>query len=184
MPIVCQACGCEHSTYVLTCPRCGRSQPLTQPDRPSNNPADPEFPPIGPRGVGGWLLFLCISLTFFGPVIQATIGLKVLRNLATQRVPVETVLRLGSVGAIYTGLAIFSCFAGIMLWMENPRGPHVAKAYLLVALVLPIGLHVVLTMFGLHFNLLQITIRRVFYSVLWFAYLSTSRRVKLTYGVR
>jgi len=112
------------------------------------------------------------------------IGLKALKHLATQRVPVETVLRLGSVGAIYTGLAIFSCFAGIMLWMEDRKGLHVAKAYLLVAVVLPIGLHVVLTMFGMHFNLLLITFRRVVYSIVWFTYLSTSRRVKLTYGVR
>jgi hypothetical protein len=136
------------------------------------------------RGVGGWLLFLCISLTLLAPVTQAFVAGKALRNLATLRVPIQTLLRLGSVGAIYAGLAIFSCIAGVMLWMENPKGVQVAKAYLVVGAVLPICLFILLRLAGMHVDLLRIIFGRLVYSVVWYSYLTASLRVKLTYGMK
>jgi hypothetical protein len=133
-------------------------------------------------GVTGWLLFFCISLTFFAPVTQAFVAAKALRNLATARVPIQTLLRLGSVGAIYTGLAVFSSIAGVMLWMEKPRGVNVAKAYLLVAALGPISLHLVLHVAGMHVPLFRVIFGRLVYSVVWYSYLTASRRVKVTYG--
>jgi hypothetical protein len=43
-----------------------------------------------------------------------------------------TFLRLGSVGASYDGLAVFSCIAGVMLWRKKPKSVSVAKGYLLI----------------------------------------------------
>ena len=139
-------------------------------------PADELF------GVGGWLLIFCISLTFVVPIRQALIGAKALRNLATARVPILTLLRLGSVGAIYTGLAIFSCIAGVMLWMERPRSVNVAKAYLVVGAVLPISLYLLLHLAGMHVDLFGIIFGRLLYSSVWYSYLTAPRRVKVTYG--
>jgi hypothetical protein len=136
------------------------------------------------RGVGGWLLFFCISLAVIAPLMQALIAAKALRNLATARVPIQTLLRLGSVGAIYSGLAIFSCFAGVMLWMEKPKAVSVAKAYLLVGAVLPISLFLVLHFAGMRIGLFQVIPRRSIYSVVWYSYLTASRRVKLTYDTQ
>ena len=134
-------------------------------------------------GVGGWLLVLCISLALISPVAQGLIAVKALRNLATARVPIQTLLRLGWVGAIYSGLAIFSCIAGVMLWMEKREAVKVTKAYLLVGAVLPISLFLVLHLAGMHVSLLLVIIRRLVYSVTWYSYLCASRRVKLTYGL-
>jgi hypothetical protein len=93
-------------------------------------------------GVTGWLLFFCISLTFFAPVTQAFVAAKTLRNLATARVPIQALLRLGSVGGLYACLAVFSSIAGVMLWMEKPRRVNVAQAYLLVAALGSISLYI------------------------------------------
>jgi hypothetical protein len=137
--------------------------------------------PDDTRGVGGWLLFLCVGLTFFAPVSQAQIAIKALRNLATVRLPIQTLLRLGTVGTIYAGLAAFSCIAGVMLWLENPKGVSVAKAYFLVAAAAPILLYSALRLSGMELDLLPIILGRLATSTIWYAYLSISRRVKLTY---
>ena len=179
MPLFCQNCGQEHTSQVYVCPRCGHQQPASA-SAPVNaivpQPADELF------GVGGWLLFFCISLTFLAPAWQARIGARALRNLATARVPIQTLLRLGSVGAIYSGLAVFSCIAGVILWTQRPQGVNVAKAYLLVAAVLPISLYLLLYASGMHVDLVRIIFGRLLYSVTWFSYLTASRRVKVTYG--
>lgn len=127
------------------------------------------------------MLLLCISLTFIAPITQALIAAKALRNLATARVPIQTLLRLGSVGAIYAGLAIFSCMAGVMLWMKRPEGLSVTKGYLLVGAVLPISLFLLLHLAGMQVDLFRIIFRRLVYSIVWYSYLTASRRVKVTY---
>ena len=135
------------------------------------------------RGVGGWLLFLCVSLAILGPIWQIRIAAQALSNLASIRLPVLSLLRLGFVGAIYSGLAIFSCVAGVMLWREIPKAVSVAKAYLLVAAVLPISFFLVLYLAGMHVNLPRIIFQRSIYSVVWYSYLAASRRVRITYGI-
>jgi hypothetical protein len=177
----CQTCGQEQPGNVGVCPRCGYRQNLASVSAPSTV-LFPQRVPDHLRGVGGWLLFLCIGLTFFAPVSQALIAAKALRNLATLRLSIQTFLRIGTVGTIYGGLAIFSCIAGVMLWMENPRGVSVAKAYFLVAAVLPILLYSALRFAGMEVDLLRIVLGRLASSAMWYAYLSSSRRVKLTYG--
>jgi hypothetical protein len=181
MPLFCQYCGQEHPSLVNVCPRCGHPQPpLPTPPRRIVTLSQPSTDEL--RGVEGWLLFLCISLTFIAPVAQVLVAEKAVRNLATARLPVQTALRLGSVVAIYAGLAIFSCIAGVMLWMENPKGVKVAKAYLLVGTVLPISIFLLMHLSGMHVELFRIAFRRLFSSVIWYSYLTISRRVKRTYG--
>lgn len=180
MSLFCQHCGQQQPAYVEVCPACGQHQQPPADAPPVNirlpQPADELY------GVGGWLLIFCISLTVVAPIRQALIAATALRNLAVTRVPILTLLRLGSVGAIYAGLAIFSCIAGGMLWMERPGSVKVAKAYLVVAAVLPISLYVLLHLAGIHVDLFRIIFGRLLYSVVWYSYLTVSRRVKVTYG--
>ena len=110
------------------------------------------------------------------------IAAKAFRNLATLRLSIQTFLRIGTVGTLYAGLAVFSCTAGVMLWMGNPRGVSVAKAYFIVAAVLPILLYSALRLAGMEVDLVRIVLGRLAASSIWYAYLSSSRRVKLTYG--
>jgi hypothetical protein len=179
MSLFCQSCGQEQLFYVDVCPRCGHRQQPLSPSRP----VDVILPQPSEelRGIGGWLLLLCISLVFLGPITQALLAAKALRNLATARVPILTLVRLGSVGAIYSSLAIFSCIAGVLLWLEKPEGVTVAKTYLVIGAVLPISLFVFLHFAGLHVDLFLIIFRRLLYSVVWYSYLTASRRVKMTY---
>ena len=181
MSLFCQNCGLEHNAYVSVCPRCGQRQPVP----PSPDVANLRLAESAEelRGVGGWLLIFCFSLAVVAPVTQAHIAATALTNLATVRLPIQTLLRLGLTGAIYSGLAIFSCFAGVMLWTKRPRAVTVAKSYLLIAAVLPISLFLGLYLAGMRVNLAQIIFRRSAYSVIWYSYLAASRRVQLTYGV-
>ena len=162
------------------CPRCGHRQNPAAASPPVNltlpQPGDELY------GVSGWLLLFCISLTFVGPIPEALIAARAFRNLATARVPIQTLLRLGSVGAIYAGLAVFSCIAGVMLWRKKPKGVSVAKGYLLIGAALPISLFLLLHLAGMRVNLVRVIFTRLVYSVVWYSYLAASRRVKVTYG--
>ena len=179
MPLFCQNCGQGHTAYVSVCPQCGQNQPLPPSADATNVRAADRTEEL--RGVGGWLLLFCISLAVISPVTQGLIAAKALRNLATARLLIPDLLRLAFTGVIYGGLATFSCVAGIMLWSEKPRAVTTAKAYLVVAAVLPISLFAALYLAGMNVNLATVIFRRTIYSVVWFSYLAASRRVKLTY---
>src|SRR5580704_15804146 len=81
------------------------------------------------EGLGGWLLFLCVSLTLVGPLL--TLGYLVwLIYLNTyyvvpEWVPIEILL--------LPLLAVFSVYAGVALWTLRPRGVRIVKIYLVVA---------------------------------------------------
>ena len=139
--------------------------------------------PHGLHGVGGWLTFFCVSLTIFAPIVHLNIAAKAFKSLLSPtQLANGTLLRLDAVFVIYVGLAMFSCVCGYLLWSENPRGPGVTKAYLVIAAVLVITLYSVLVLAGMKIDLFSIVLRRLVYTVCWYAYLSTSERVRLTYS--
>ena len=134
-------------------------------------------------GVGGWLAFLCVSLTIFAPIFHLSVAAKAFKNLVRPTPLAQSaLLRLDAVFVIYAGLAIFSCICGYLLWSENPRGPRVTKSYLVIAAALVITLHSVLALAGMHIDLFRIVLGRLVYTVCWYAYLSTSVRVRQTYA--
>jgi hypothetical protein len=105
-----------------------------------------------------------------------------MRNLLHPwHLPQTTVLRLSVVFVTYAGLALFSAYCGYLLWSENPRGPRVTKAYLVIAAVIVIMLYSMLAMSGMEIDLFKIVTGRLVYTVCWYAYLVNSVRVKLTY---
>jgi hypothetical protein len=128
-------------------------------------------------------VFLCFSLTIVAPLFYLQIAAKAFKNLIySQSLAQSDLLRFDAVAVIYSGLAIFSCVCGYMLWSENPRGPRLTKAYLVIATALVITLHSVLTLAGIHIDLFKVVLGRLVYGVCWYAYLSTSVRVRQTYG--
>jgi len=134
------------------------------------------------RGVAGWLLFFCLGLTFIAPITQAHTAISALGNLVkSPGLQLATMVRLTFVFVIYSGLSIYSLVAGLVLWRENPKGVWLAKAYLILSSLLPIGLFTVLALAGRKVDLLDIVLRRLIYSLIWYAYLVRSERVKATY---
>ncbi|HZQ68951.1 MAG TPA: DUF2569 family protein [Terriglobales bacterium] len=178
----CQVCGTEESQGA--CPRCGPPSPATA--ATVSTPTYLYQSVVGPRGVGGWLLFFCISLLLVGPVQQGRIAILAFKNLAISRYThFPTLIRLASVGVIYSGLSIFSVIAGLRLWCEDVRGPSLAKSYLLVSTVIAIALNSILAIAGVHIDVFRIVLGRLAYGVVWYSYLQTSTRVKATFpGVR
>ena len=176
----CQKCGAPEVESV--CPRCGSLAPESIAERAAASRPLTVSSVAPPSGVMGWLLFLCLSLTILGPLVQGRIAWTALTNLATTPVTSNgTVLRLSTVGAIYAGLTAFSICAGLLLWLEEPRAVSVAKAYLLIAPTLVIPLYAILTLAGLKVNLVRVVFGRLVYSIVWYTYLSTSKRVRETY---
>jgi hypothetical protein len=72
-------------------------------------------------GVKGWLLFLCLCLTVFGP-------LSMFLTLGRATEPDEIAFRLG--------LLIFSIVAGVFLWCRLPVGVILAKTYFCTTLAI------------------------------------------------
>jgi hypothetical protein len=70
---------------------------------------------------------------------------------------------------------------GYLLWSENPRGPRVTKAYLVIGPFVVIVLQLFVLLVGVKVDLPRIVFGRLVYSVCWYAYLSTSVRVRQTY---
>jgi len=84
-------------------------------------------------GVGGWLTFFCLSLTIVTPILHLNIAAKAFKNLMDPNPLTQgSLIRFSVVFVVYTALALFSCLCGYLLWTENPRGPRVTKAYLVI----------------------------------------------------
>ena len=116
------------------------------------------------------------------PLTHLSVAVIAIKNLLHHPyLPQTAVLRLSIVFVIYAGLALFSAYCGYLLWSENPRGPRVTKAYLVIAAVIVIVLYSVLAISGMEVDFFKIVLRRLAYTVCWYAYLATSVRVKLTY---
>ncbi len=133
------------------------------------------------QGVGGWLLFLCLSLTLFVPYQNLRIASKALTNLARHPIGLPTELRLASVAVVYAGLSMYSVLAGYRLWREDRKAPEFAKNYLIISTGCVISLHATLYSLGIHVGLLQVMVARLVYFAIWYSYLRRSRRVRATY---
>ena len=157
-----------------------------------NEAADTSLAPAEPRykGVGGWLLLLCLGLTVFTPLL--TIPLLAMGFIESSKyfnqfpglliiTVTDTVLCLG--------LMVFSIYAGTGLWSIRPGAVQMAKRYLLcflgykaIAAILPFmaGLPSAATkaMIG---TIAMDTLRGVIYFAVWYSYLSMSKRVIATY---
>ena len=143
------------------------------------------------RGVGGWLLLLCLGLTVFAPILVA-IG--IVRGFLADSPYFDTFPRLRAVFFVDVALRIvltaFGVYAGIRLGTVRPGAVRTAKTYFACAVVylvigaalpfaagLPAAANSVLAQAAV-----QQTIPALISVGVWYAYLVRSTRVKATYG--
>jgi len=146
-----------------------------------------------PSGVGGWLLFLIVTLMWLGPLIAAAVTNSGIRAVETEFPPLRvtpawrtftsttwwTFLVLWYL-SFYAGLGLAKgrdravvCRAQIVLWLLGPGG------------VLLRGIIIPFLAFGRlspGFQLLGWLIVSTAAAAIWSLYLSKSRRVRVTYG--
>ena len=144
------------------------------------------------KGVRGWLLFFCFSLTVLDPSA-------VIFNLFTAADAAKPyfaedpgLLRLVLAnGVAGIALSVFSLYAGISLWKRLPGAPAVARKYLLTVLAYSVLAPFLPYLFGPtklggsreSFALISInSLFTILYVGAWYLYLDRSRRVRATYG--
>ncbi len=158
------------------------------------------------RGVGGWLLFLCLKLTVLLP-LGMLYALAILASTIAS-LPKDTVIISAVIANIVIGLGIvaLSIYAGISLWSIRPGAVRLAKAYLIAHLMYTIALafECIIAMplllssatgssspdvggqlfFQLSMSLvaIQIAVSGVAHFTIWYLYLCKSKRVRATYS--
>ena len=142
------------------------------------------------RGVGGWLLFFCLSLTLFNP--GATVY-----NL-WQAIPQNQpffnaypgLFLLTVVDSVVSlGIAGLSVYAGIVMWRVRPGAVKVARTFLIVGAVYTVLAPFAPLLAGLPQRANDIIVssaftavgRGVIYYAIWLSYLTSSKRVRATY---
>jgi uncharacterized protein DUF2569 len=145
------------------------------------------------RGVAGWLLFFCVSLTVLNPVssvILLTIGF--IGN-APYFIQFPGLLVLTVIDTVVSlALMSASVYAGVGLWRVRPGAVRIARMFLIAGAVyallapftpllagLPAEANGALIQAGL-----QGAARGVLYYVIWLNYLNRSKRVLATYPVQ
>jgi hypothetical protein len=150
----------------------------------------------GPRGVRGWLLFLCLNLTIIIPFLslyQVNCALRIfyLPGAQIQRVIFKHALLYNILTiAVMLFLTIFSFYSGLKLWGEKPKAEKTAKIFLLTQLFLIIIIFSIRLIVPFYFDSYTFTLKIIitalipsmFYFMVWYLYLSYSRRVRNTYG--
>lgn len=117
-----------------------------------------------PRGIGGWLLFLCVILAVIVPIVN-----------------LSTAIAGGVPGVVLFGTAmgIFSLVAGLLLWSKASSGPPVTRAFFITNIV-----YVVVAALGNH-NALSVAVMgglgATGTACIWILYLGISKRVKNTF---
>lgn len=155
----------------------------------ASDPAD-ALPPAKYRGVGGWLLVLCLMLTVVGPAISAWLMAEQYAHLAP-RLAESMGLHLAMLGSLVLLAAAvgYGIFAGWQLWRVRPHAVGLAKRALLFGLFADIvntALEVAATLpqDGDGRLLLQVEMRLIpslVFFALCFAYLQRSKRVAHTF---
>jgi hypothetical protein len=163
-----------------------------------STPAEEDQPPLPPavsvepryKGVGGWLLLFCLSLTVFSPLITlgsfAASYYKCFQHF--HRFPGLLVIAVIDT-LLIPALVAFSIYAGVALWHIRPGAVRTAKRFLLsvlgyqaIAAVLPFmaGLPPAATG-AIIIKVVDGAMTNVAFVAIWYSYLNKSERVKATY---
>lgn len=148
---------------------------------------------VGPKGVGGWLVFFCIGLTILSPLLvlgQMVSTWKASEGAFGEFPEIKTAMLWENFGSIM--LLIYGFIVGCIIWSGNPQGRSIARQFLLIRLFGFIGIELstLLMMSGLPSNIVAGGVRGVggavfnagIYFLVWWSYFKKSKRVKNTYG--
>ncbi len=143
------------------------------------------------KGVGGWLLFLCVTLTVLDPS-AVLINLFIVADAAKPYFPEHPgFFRLILVnGVAGIALSVFSLYAGISLWKRLPGAIAVARKYLRTVCAYSVLAPFLPRLIGSTFQATDETFAltclnsffTIIYAGIWYLYLNRSRRVRATYG--
>ena len=142
------------------------------------------------KGVGGWLLWLCLGLTVLSPALTLVMLTKSYSDSAQYFARLPGLATLSVIDTILSlALMAFSIYAGVMLWRIRPGAVATAKIYLLCNLAYHVVASVLPFMVGLpsevSHGLLKEAVRGTVQSIIgvaiWYSYLNVSRRVRATY---
>jgi hypothetical protein len=131
-----------------------------------------------PARVRGWLLLFCVVLTFLNP---ASIVYEIVVALRSG-LDVGTVYVLG-----YSVIALFSITAGLFLWQVRPNAVMTAKIFLLTQAAFAVALWIKVLLgtanipSSIAASALGVLIRPLLFAIIWYAYLTKSKRVEATY---
>lgn len=174
------------------------SPPQGQPPEPSRPTAPPTLPSqpgpnVGPKGVGGWLMFFCVGLTILGPLFslgQMASGWEEAKPAFDRLASLRTAIYWENFGT--TLILIYGFVVGCIIWGGNESGKRLAKQYLLTRLFGFLGIELVtfLLMLGLPSQVVAAALggivgavfREAIYFLFWWLYFKKSKRVRNTYG--
>lgn len=179
----CARCGEQIPNVTEICPLCGREASLRLiPLPPTDFPlASKTVHPLSvasqePNGIGGWLLFYCLTLTLLSPAY-------LLLYFSMMPYRVTSIYSLVGILRGFLGIVV-----GIFLWTRRPVALFLLKGYFIyiAAGLLLSALEIVRAMMrtkslvfaGSGFAVLVST----GITILWFLYFRRSARVKNTYG--
>src|SRR5215472_6886400 len=187
----CARCGEQIPDASELCPLCGQEANLKLIAQPAPAvPSRPEFPigslPVvhGPKGVGGWLLFYCMSLTILGP---AFVLLGYWFTFKLQGLSPRMLHGFSSRLLFSTAQVMYGIVVGVLLWTRR----RVALMFLRVYFILVAAETLLFMLEAVNFSLrthapvfLSSRLSSVAISggitLLWFVYFRKSIRVKNT----
>ncbi len=152
-----------------------------------------KLPTKGPRGVGGWLLFFCVSLTILTPLW----GLFEINENWMRAQPAFTRFPAAKTAVIFenwgsVGILLYGFVVGCLIWNGVPYGKRIAQQFLVIRLVAFIILETFTL--GLMSDLPRAAIdagiaaaipefsKTLIFCLIWWFYFKRSVRVKNTYG--
>ena len=193
----CARCGQQIAEGTRICPACGGETAIPQQYVAPPTVVAPLPPPIQnsvssvPQGVGGWLLFFCISFTILLPLWTLT-------NLLHGRIGYawfSLMLHDRSIHVWFSLIAlsrtVFGVVMGIMLWLRNEAAMVLLRIYLVLGVALFLWSIFNLVRAALSFNVSPLVVLRansaglgilLIFLTAAIIYFSTSERVRATYG--
>lgn len=142
-----------------------------------------------PPAVSGWLLVLCLLLTFSYPATSLYhISIHTIPMLITAHSPSRIVL-LTVYSALFIVMAVYSFLAGLKLWLVKPDAVRFAKRYLLAYLIADIAYFVFWIIIIRPHQTASFAemgwshvVSPIPSTALWYFYLEHSKRVRATYA--
>lgn len=133
------------------------------------------------RGVRGWLLFFCLSLTVFSPlgtIVLVSLQIPDIVIQASQFSGLPKVIFLIITFSLPSGFSLFGIYAGIALWRVRHNAVKIAKTYLFTFFICNIIYSLLLN--DRHVGMFWL-VSTIVYFALWYAYLIKSKRVNAIY---
>jgi hypothetical protein len=144
------------------------------------------------KGISGWLLLLCLTLTVINPlknILGYASSYRTMIAKSYYTVPgIHTFFMLNL--CLLTIVIVFSVYAGIMLFKVRPSSVKIAKVFLLFESICSILFSMFPCLAGvpqelansMMIVLLKNTAATLVWNAVWYIYINKSRRVATTYG--